>query len=218
MESEMVDNSLLEVPHKPGCSINYQDGDGCTALMRAARSGDTKCVSRLLDAGADTSIRDNNGLDAMDHAFTSLFVEKNDGSCFERLIEGLDVAEQEKFINDSADYLFQVKEQKSGRHYWINANIKLSSPEISIERARDIIDGSLRMKSMPILYGFLKPYEEEGLAGEVAPFLQTAQAVPRVSLSAFSLHKNAVATTATATVREVRELPAGAFQKYSALD
>jgi len=53
-----------------GANPNCQDMDGCTALMWAARRGDTneRMVILLLDAGANSAVTDTLGLSAADYA------------------------------------------------------------------------------------------------------------------------------------------------------
>ena len=48
--------------------LNAADVNGRTALMTAAARGDEALVRLLLDAGANTALRDQNGLSAADHA------------------------------------------------------------------------------------------------------------------------------------------------------
>ena len=50
---------------KKGCDINYQNGDGRTALMRASFLGQERCVEVLLDAGADINAQDEAGRTAL---------------------------------------------------------------------------------------------------------------------------------------------------------
>lgn len=50
---------------KKGCDINYQNGDGRTALMRSAKRDYKDIVRVLLDNGADVSLEDNNGKTAI---------------------------------------------------------------------------------------------------------------------------------------------------------
>ncbi len=51
-----------------GADINAKDGDGYTALLRAAHQGKTGTVRFLLERGADTSIPDIKGKTALDYA------------------------------------------------------------------------------------------------------------------------------------------------------
>lgn len=48
-------------------SINQQDGNGFTALIKACANGNAKCRDILIEAGADTKIVDLNGKDYMEH-------------------------------------------------------------------------------------------------------------------------------------------------------
>lgn len=50
---------------KKGCDINYQNGDGRTALMRAAKRDYKDIVRVLLDNGADVNQVDNKGKTAI---------------------------------------------------------------------------------------------------------------------------------------------------------
>ena len=54
-----------------GANINYQDGSGMTALMRATTTGNTANVRLLLERGADPGITNNDGLSASDYAVES---------------------------------------------------------------------------------------------------------------------------------------------------
>ena len=49
--------------------LNAVDSDGWTALMYAVTVGDAVCVAKLIEAGADASIKNNDG----DTAMVSLF-------------------------------------------------------------------------------------------------------------------------------------------------
>ena len=49
--------------------LNATDSDGWTALMYAVTVGDAVCVAKLIEAGADASIKNNDG----DTAMVSLF-------------------------------------------------------------------------------------------------------------------------------------------------
>ena len=50
---------------KKGADINYQNGDGRTALMRAAKRDYKDIVRVLLDNGADVNVEDNKGKTAI---------------------------------------------------------------------------------------------------------------------------------------------------------
>ena len=56
-------------------SINQQDSNGYTALMKACMNGNTRCRDILLEYGADERIVDINGMTAMDHY--NRFLEKD---------------------------------------------------------------------------------------------------------------------------------------------
>ncbi|MDA9080615.1 ankyrin repeat domain-containing protein [Candidatus Dependentiae bacterium] len=45
--------------------LNAVDSDGWTALMYAVTVGDAVCVAKLIEAGADASIKNNDGDTAM---------------------------------------------------------------------------------------------------------------------------------------------------------
>lgn len=51
----------------PRTSINQQDANGFTALIKACGNGFSKCRDILIEAGADTKIVDLNGKNYMDH-------------------------------------------------------------------------------------------------------------------------------------------------------
>jgi ankyrin repeat protein len=63
-------DSLAAIPLllKAGAAINAKAADGQTALHSAAQKGWNKVVTLLAESGADLSIKDNNGLTALDHA------------------------------------------------------------------------------------------------------------------------------------------------------
>ncbi len=48
-------------------SLNQQDGNGFTALIKACANGNAKCRDILINAGADTKIVDLNGHNYEDH-------------------------------------------------------------------------------------------------------------------------------------------------------
>ena len=50
----------------PKISINQQDANGFTALIKASMNGNAKCRNTLLDSGADTRIVDLDGRSAED--------------------------------------------------------------------------------------------------------------------------------------------------------
>jgi paraquat-inducible protein B len=51
-----------------GCTVNYVNDDGYTALHCACSTGCTKCIKELLAHGADTSIKDQDGKTPFDVA------------------------------------------------------------------------------------------------------------------------------------------------------
>ncbi|TAL40286.1 MAG: ankyrin repeat domain-containing protein [Alphaproteobacteria bacterium] len=59
---------LLEAAHAGGADMNYQDADGMTCLMHAARAGAARTVEILLECGADPTLLDKNGENAIAHA------------------------------------------------------------------------------------------------------------------------------------------------------
>lgn len=59
---------LLEAAHAGGSDIDKQDVDGLTALMLAARTGAGRTVETLLECGADPTLKDKQGNDAIAHA------------------------------------------------------------------------------------------------------------------------------------------------------
>lgn len=72
---------------KKGCDINYQNGDGRTGLMRAAKRDYKDIVRVLLDNGADVNLVDNKGKTAIMGA-----AKKGNRTILKKLIEaGADV-------------------------------------------------------------------------------------------------------------------------------
>lgn len=56
---------LVELLIASGATVNHQSGDGSTALMYAAKNGDTQAVKALLKSGASVNIADNEGETAL---------------------------------------------------------------------------------------------------------------------------------------------------------
>lgn len=50
---------------KTGADVNYQNGDGRSALMRAAKRDRKDVVQVLIDNGADVNLTDNKGKTAL---------------------------------------------------------------------------------------------------------------------------------------------------------
>ncbi|MEG0093812.1 MAG: ankyrin repeat domain-containing protein, partial [Erysipelotrichaceae bacterium] len=76
---------------KKGTNINYQNGDGRTALMRSAKRGYKDIVRVLLDNDADVNLEDNNGKTAIMGA-----AKKGHRTIVKKLIEaGADVNKQD---------------------------------------------------------------------------------------------------------------------------
>ena len=50
---------------KAGADVNYQNGDGRSALMRAAKRDRKDIVQLLIDSGADVNATDNQGKKAL---------------------------------------------------------------------------------------------------------------------------------------------------------
>ena len=48
-----------------GAEVNIQDAIGCSALMKAAECGSSRCIKKLLEAGADANQVCNNGETAL---------------------------------------------------------------------------------------------------------------------------------------------------------
>jgi ankyrin repeat protein len=61
---------LVELLIANGAAVNLQARDGCTALMYAAKNGDTQAVKALLKSGASVNIADNEGQTALMNAVT----------------------------------------------------------------------------------------------------------------------------------------------------
>ena len=62
---------LVELLIAKGAAVNFRDGDGSTALMYAARNGDTQAVNALLRNGASVNIADKEGETALMKAAAS---------------------------------------------------------------------------------------------------------------------------------------------------
>jgi ankyrin repeat protein len=72
---------LVELLIAKGAAVNHQDEDGATALMYAARNGDTEAVNALLRNGASVNLADNDGETALMKAAAS--------SCNEETVRAL---------------------------------------------------------------------------------------------------------------------------------
>lgn len=73
--------------------INYQDSLGYTALMYASMNGHMEIVKLLLENGADTSIKNNDGKTALILAFENNHIDIVD------LIEEFDTEYTPRIIN-----------------------------------------------------------------------------------------------------------------------
>lgn len=60
--------NLMQLLLDAGAEIEARDGQGKTALLYAAKSGDVNCVSVLLRAGANADATDNSGNQAINYA------------------------------------------------------------------------------------------------------------------------------------------------------
>jgi ankyrin repeat protein len=67
---------VLELLIAKGAEVNHQDDHGATALMYAARNGDTQAVNALLRNGASVNIADNEGETALMKAAASSCTEE----------------------------------------------------------------------------------------------------------------------------------------------
>lgn len=72
---------LVELLVAKGAAVNFRDGNGCTALMYAARNGDTQAVNVLLRNGALANLADKEGETALMKAAAS--------SCNEETVRAL---------------------------------------------------------------------------------------------------------------------------------
>jgi len=72
---------LVKLLIAKGAAVNHRDGDGSTALMYAARNGDTQAVNVLLRNGAEVNIADKEGETALMKAAAS--------SCNEETVRAL---------------------------------------------------------------------------------------------------------------------------------
>ena len=62
-----LDRIVKKLCGHPQISINQQDRNGYTALIKACINGHDECKSILEESGADSRIRDFNGKTAMEH-------------------------------------------------------------------------------------------------------------------------------------------------------
>jgi ankyrin repeat protein len=83
---------LVELLIAKGAAVNYRDGDGSTALMFAARNGDTLAVNALLRNRAEVNIADKEGETALMKAAAS--------SCDEETVRALLSAGADLSIRD----------------------------------------------------------------------------------------------------------------------
>jgi ankyrin repeat protein len=67
---------LIELLIAKGATVNHQDDDGATALIYAARNGDTPAVNALLRNGASVNIANHNGETALMKAAASSCTEE----------------------------------------------------------------------------------------------------------------------------------------------
>lgn len=67
---------LVQLLIAKGAEVNHQDRDGFTALMYAARNGDTQAVNALLSSGASVNVADKNGETALIKAAASSCTEE----------------------------------------------------------------------------------------------------------------------------------------------
>ena len=72
---------VLELLIAKGAAVNHQDDHGATALMYAARNGDTEAVNALLRNGASVNLAENDGETALMKAAAS--------SCKEETVRAL---------------------------------------------------------------------------------------------------------------------------------
>lgn len=98
---------LIPVLFDAGTPINAQNSGGDTALnitvVRFLSTDMEKCAFRLLSLGADCSIRNNNGLTALDIAekwFKGSYAKYCKQRSYKRLIEYLTIASQDKIVED----------------------------------------------------------------------------------------------------------------------
>ncbi len=65
-----VTQSKAKASPQHGTSVDEQDSDGVSRLMRASANGDTQTVKSLLDEGAQVNLKDNKGASALHYACT----------------------------------------------------------------------------------------------------------------------------------------------------
>jgi len=83
-EGMFKDSTDLKKRISKGEDVNFQDKDGCTALINAATYGNLDSLKILLEAGADVNLRNNEGETAIGTvAYSS---ESTDGEMIDLLI------------------------------------------------------------------------------------------------------------------------------------
>jgi ankyrin repeat protein/8-oxo-dGTP pyrophosphatase MutT (NUDIX family) len=93
------DTDMMETYLKQGGNINYQDEDGYTALMLAARWSRLDSIRFLIKNGADATIKNSKGMTALDYA------KKEKGN--EQVIRLLTPIELPEFLTEDEDlFLF----------------------------------------------------------------------------------------------------------------
>ncbi len=82
-----INSNIINLLLKKGADIRFQDDDGLTALMHAARVDNSHVVTILMQNGADINMVDNRGNTAVNHALSS---GSNKSTSYYKLTKDLD--------------------------------------------------------------------------------------------------------------------------------
>ncbi len=119
----ITDESIVSYAQIYGMDINAQDNEGVTPLMKNVLTGNTKMVERLIERGADLSLRDNAGQTVLDYAreqveLTAKDTENNTPEIQRRATDTLAVVEKGlQDIRDKELYERVVRAYQQGAGY-----------------------------------------------------------------------------------------------------
>ncbi len=94
--------SIFNLFIKSGAKVNQKDKKGLTALTVAIDNNNEQYIKELIDAGADTNVKDNNGR-------TLLFYAKNLKMIKILLDEGIDIDSKDNRGRTALDYAYSAK-------------------------------------------------------------------------------------------------------------